>query len=432
MQSFINFLAGILGEIMESVLEPILVLFIKNLVNMLKKYLTEWIGWVLYYVYSLLLKFIDFLYKMMGFFSGSNKVAMNHNGQKTEGSLLNLLFNLDEIKTAFLVITILAVGMCIIFTIVAVTRSISDMTLENKNPVGKVLRSALKAAFSFMLIPFMCVFMLQISTLVLNGIDEALGANSNVSVANVLWLNSSMNACNTPEYNLNEGKKKNLGANDEKRKPYYYGDKSWAYDSKDLQKDFSFAKFDYISGFASAIFMIFILMGCVVIFIQRIFELLILYIVAPFFVSTMPLDDGAMFQKWKDMFIAKFFSAFGIVYSMRIFMMIVPYLVNGTIELYPSNSTISFFLKNIFIVSGAWAVYKSQNMLLRMINYEAAAANEQAGGLVSGMIGGAVGVAKSFGGSAGHRKDNKDNKQGTNSSSKKDYEKQAFESSGKK
>ena len=47
--------------------------------------------------------------------------------------------------------------------------------------------------------------------------------------------------------------------------------------------------FDYLIGFLAAIFLLFIMAVCIITFVQRIFEIVLLYIVSPYFVSTMPL-----------------------------------------------------------------------------------------------------------------------------------------------
>lgn len=396
MKGFVNYIAGIIGLVFENVLEPVLITFIQAYITFeMKRFKTFW-GWLIYWAFTGLLKLIDYFFSIFNFFAGSEDVTLTQNtydslgnvvGSKTtRGSIIEVLFEVDHIQKAFLVITIFAVGLAIVFTIVGVVKSMSDMTLEDKNPISKVLGSALKSAFTFMLVPFFCIFMIRISGLVLDGVETALSAQTKTqrpTIGTMIWVCSSMNAAKNSNYNIDTSRNpEKLGFSDSLRAPYYEGRKSWNLGSSTLTNDFTLGEFDFIMGFISAIFMLIMLMGVTLLLVRRILELLVLYMVSPFFVAMMPLDEGEMFNKWKDLFIAKFFSAFGSVFAMRIYMLVIPVIVNGGINLYPSNANIAMFLKNILILGGAWAFYKSQHMLLRILNPEAAMAAEQTTGFV--------------------------------------------------
>ena len=167
-----------------------------------------------------------------------------------------------------------------------------------------------------------------------------------------------------------------------------------------VKKDFYASNFNYVEGFVSAVLLLLILLGAVMVFIRRIFELLLLYLVSPFFVSTIPLDDGVMFKKWRELFIAKFFSGFGIIFSMRFYLLIIPAIANSNLCLYaaklPNAAVINSVLKMFLIIGGAWAVYKSQHLIMQILNPEAASADEQASALMKGIIVGSASTAASM------------------------------------
>lgn len=137
------------------------------------------------------------------------------------------------------------------------------------------------------------------------------------------------------------------------------------------------------------------------IFIRRLFELLLLYIISPLFVSTIPLDDGATFARWRELFVAKFFSGFGVIFSMRYYLLLVPSIAGDSLCLYnknlPNAVAINNVLKLFIIVGGAWAVYKSQSLILEILNKDAAMAEQQAGSLISGIIIGSATTAANLG-----------------------------------
>ena len=119
---------------------------------------------------------------------------------------------------------------------------------------------------------------------------------------------------------------------DDLRRSYLNGDKDYL-DFRDSGSDFSAAKIDYLLGFSASIFMIIMLAGVLIQFIRRLLELVLLYLVAPFFVATIPLDRGDMFKRWREMFIAKFLAGFGVIYALKIFMLLLPLIFSDNLSL---------------------------------------------------------------------------------------------------
>lgn len=379
-------LKRIIKSIFEAVFAPILKKFITDIFWEIVDLLKDVFGWVFYEIQSILLRCVDFLESVFEFFAGTSKgtVSYNNGQQHATGTVLEIFLGLDQIQKIFLVITFVAILLSLIFTIVAVIRSMSDMTLDDKNPVSKVLKSTLKSVIMFMLVPFFCIFTLRLSGVVMTGIDTALlnSGTENLSVSDVIWLASSADA-----------------GSEETRMQYVgSGYKTYGkYDYKTAEKDFELGKFDYGLGITTAAVTSLILAMSMLMFIRRIFEILVLYLVAPFFVATMPLDEGEMFKKWKDMFIAKFFSGFGGIVAMRLYLLLAPLIADKRLSLYPSNPKIDTIIRLIFIIGGAFAMYGAQPMVMRMINYEAGSAETSSMGAVGGVLNSVKGIAMGAG-----------------------------------
>lgn len=399
MDGFLKALSDVLSVVFEEIFSPVLKTFFKSVLTTLISAVKKAFAAFLYWLYTSLLNVVDFLVKIFDFFSGSEDVVYKSRAI----TVLEIFFEVGEVQKAFLAITCLAVGLSFIFTIYAVAKSISDMALEDKNPIGRVLGSALKCCFTFMLVPFLCIFMLKLSTIVLDGVETALSTrqestagnqvNHDVSLATILWLSSGMNAAKNNSYNISS--KQNIASfTDIVRNGFYNGSDHWKYGSPEVEANFYYDKFNYGIGFVSCIFVIIMLMASVLLFIRRIFEIVILYLTSPLFVSTMPLDGGGMFRKWKDLFIAKFFSAFSCVFAIRLYVMFVPVFADGTIILYPGTSEVSYFLLTLFLIGGAYAVYKSHNIILTLLHPDAAAAAKQSAGTVFTTAKAAFGIAK--------------------------------------
>ncbi len=254
-----------------------------------------------------------------------------------------------------------------------------------------------------MLIPFLCIALLQISTLVTNQAVSAFDAaqGGSTSMGTIVFLSAGLDAdkATTDRRNPVSGEAedfrsgRNPSFTDDVRNPYLKGEKDYR-DLNTVKRDFYASNFKFIEGFVSCVLLLFILAGAAITFIRRLFELLLLYLVSPFFVSTIPLDDGATFAKWRELFVAKFFSGFGVIFSMRYYMLLVPSIAGSNLCLYsmnlPNAVMINSVLKMFMILGGAWAVYKSQSLIMQIFNQEAAAMEQQSGALMSGMIIGSV------------------------------------------
>lgn len=401
--TFIDILKDIFYTLFQKVFTPI----ISDILHMYAQYIIMvlWSIWseILLVLLTVLCSLVDFIEHIFNVFAGISPVEVN----KQSTYLLDAFFQMKEVTTAFASVTVMAVIICFIFTIYKTAKSISDMALEDKNPISKVLGDGMKAAVTFMLIPFLCISLLQISSIVTNQVintfDSVQGGNT--SIGTIIFLSSGLDAdkMTTKRRDIisgqieNEQSGRNPSFTDSVRRPYLEGKKDYR-DLTVVKKDFYAANFNYVAGFASAVILLFILSGATMIFIRRLFELLLLYLVSPFFVSTIPLDDGITFAKWREMFVAKFFSGFGVIFSMRYYLMLVPSIAGNDLCLYdmslPNAVVINSILKMFLIIGGAWAVYKSQHLILQIFNPEAASADEQAGNLIKGIV---VGTATTAG-----------------------------------
>ncbi len=401
-QSLQQIFYSILSEVFTPILSDILQVFIDYFMSVIWSMWSEWLVGIL----SILCSLVDFVENIFNVFAGISPV-------KVEGRqvyLLDAFFQMREVTFAFAAITLIAVAVSFLFTIYKTAKSISDMAMEDKNPISKVLANGMKAAVTFMLIPFLCIALLQISSIVtnqaINAFDTAQGGKS--TTGTVIFLSAGLDADKATTKRKNpvtgiaeetvEGR--SPAFDDDVRKPYMTGEKDYK-SMLTVKKDFYPSNFNYLEGFASSILMLLILAGAAMMFIRRLFDLLLLYLVSPFFVATIPLDDGVTFAKWRELFVAKFFSGFGVIFSMRYYLLLVPTIAGSSLCLYsptlPGGTTINNILKLFMILGGAWAVYKSQNLIMQIMNQEAAMADQQAGALISGMIIGTASTAANLG-----------------------------------
>lgn len=129
------------------------------------------------------------------------------------------------------------------------------------------------------------------------------------------------------------------------------------------------------------------------VFIRKIIELIILYITSPLFVASMPLDGGSTFRKWREMFIGKLLSGFGIVISMNLVMIFIPMIMSSNFS-FSNNAALDATLKIIFVVGCMYAAWKSNTTILEVINPEVAAADRASALVMAAMVKMAANTAK--------------------------------------
>lgn len=383
---FIETLQEIFKGIFDSILNPILTDVLTVVIDLVGGILMDIFGELLLQALVIILSVVDFLESIFDIFSGYRDVKVS--GQSMD--LLSAFMELDQVKTAFLMVTMLAVALAFLFTIIAVGKSISDMTLDGKRPVGKVLGSGLKAALTFALVPFMVIFFLQLSTLMVRSVSDAIvgyqGVGKPPSMGTIIFLTGGLEAGRT--------QLKEPGFTDSIRNKYFTGQVSYT-NMAQVKKDFDPAQFNIVICLVCTILVIIILICSIFMFIQRIFEVLLLYIVSPLFVSTMPFDEGASFGKWRDLFVAKLFSGFGIIFTMKLYLMLVPLITSSNLVLFDDTTVAGYafvnaMLKLFIVIGGAWAAFKSQHLMLQILHPEAARSAQMATTMMMGVVAGAA------------------------------------------
>ncbi len=369
LSGFTQLLQDLIGGIFDAVLSPVLRDAFNIVLNMVEKMLADiFANWLLK-IMVMALKLIDFMESVFNVFSGISSVRVKDVSEPI--SLLEYFFRIDQVQGAFLGITIVAVVLAFMTTLFAVVRSLADTPFENRNPISTVLSQAVKAAMTFMIIPITCLFVLNMTGTAVKAINTTFNFGSaDLGVSDTIFLTVAEPAAK----------------NDNAIKTFSVRRK---YEDTDLiKRNFDIGKIDYTQAYAAMFFIFFILLASILQFIQRIFVILVLYLVSPFFVAMMPLDGGAKFKEWREMFVAHMLSAFGPILAMKIYLMLVPVMVGSDIN-YGVTGLLESAVKLLLIIGGAFAVYKSRNLLISVLNMQAAMAIDGSG-IIAAMVGGAA------------------------------------------
>lgn len=384
---FFETLGEILSGIFNEVLAPILLVILNSMVPILIDAFRTIFYDIIIELEIAVLRMIDFLVAIFDIFSGVRYIKV----QDKNYFLLQYLINSDSLFTqVFWLITILSAGLCVLFTIYTVAKSVSDGAMgQEYNSMGKILGTALRAMLMFLMIPTFMYFAISLTQTLIVYINHMLTQMSGTSqgIGTLLFLSCSLKA--------HRQEIKTVSFTDSLRIDYLDGTKHY-YDLEQVRTDFDPTRCDLMILLILEITVILIMLGSIFVFVRRIFEIIVLYIASPLFICVMPMDQGAMFGKWRDMMFAKLVSSFAPVFGMRIFLMLTPLLMGSGIT-YSGDVTQDALIKMFLVVGGCYSIYKSQFLLLEIISPEAA---QQAKSNVMAIVGMATGGARMVAGLA--------------------------------
>lgn len=397
MDPVFNFVGGLLNTAFTWLFRTILTPILKNVLIPLSieiaKLILEALSGVFYGLMAEVWRFLDSMEQAYNIFIGIDPVTIT-TGEKTSDpmTLLEALYSIQTIRNAFWYIFVVALVMLFMFTIYSVAKSIFDLETEKPHTVSHVMNSFLRACVQFLIVPLFVLFMIRFSGVLVTTLDNAVketGSSANATIGSTLFVISSLDASTKSEYNISTASaemKTKLGIEDDARRDYYtngskkHPEKTY-WNTEQVEEDFVYSKFDFIVGFGVGAFVFIVMVSNSVVFIQRIFDMLLLYLAAPFFVSTMPLDDGERFKRWRELFLGKSISGLGGIVAMKLYLLIVPIVISGNItftSLASESTETTYVLKILFLLGGAWAATKSGSMVTGLISSAAGSSENQA------------------------------------------------------
>ena len=397
----LKFLSGlletVLGWIFNNVLGPLLQTILWPIIKGTIDLILEVLSGIFYSVFADMMTFINSLQNSFDYFSGVKEVTVvSGNSHKT--TLLMAIFEQSAVQKTFLILMAFSIFLCLLISVIAVARASMDLDGENHRNVSRVMKSLAKAMFQFLLVQFSCLFVLTLGGAVLKSVKTASQytisaensgkAQGEVRISNILFAISSLDAAKPggEDKNLSDirGKNENLDILKGKRGEFYFG-RLDPTNKEEVEKYFKLGKMDYLIGYGMGIFFVIILAIVLCKFMTRIFEVVLLYVISPFFVAMMPLDDGEKFKGWQDLFVGKIFSGYGTVIAMQIYLLICPYVMSGNIIFGKTTAEGDYIIKLIFIGGGAFAVLKAGQTLTALLSQNAGMKEEQTGMMAHGL-----------------------------------------------
>lgn len=362
-----------------------------------------------------ILKLVDGLMEIFSAISGITDVT--YKGEKV--NIIEFLAGDSTVNTIFWCIFILSIGLTCIFTIAALIKNMINSQRNVSTIVGKFFL-ALLGTMAMLTVLFL-IILISNSLLVL--------VSQVFQIGNTTKLSSALfNACAGDwinGYSVSEFDVSKLGVKEifgDYTTGFVFPD-SWKYNGMVNPDNFLYLP-SLIAGIALAIALVVAILNLA----KRVYEIIFMYFVMPMSMSTLPLDDGARFKTWRETFITKIVIAYGTVFSVNIFILLLPLITRMRIDEVGGFGNSMFVI--FMIVGGAMVIPAGQALFcklfgqaddmhaggnfLRSAFYGSRMLGAATFGLAHKVIHGGVGIGKAI---ANHRK-NKSGDSGEDSSDK--------------
>lgn len=337
----------------------------------------DWFWEFLYGISKTIFRLIDGLIGCANKLCGIETISFE--GEETD--FMSYLMFSDEIGFAFRISAILATILLVIFSVFAIIRSISKDKAEG-TPTQIAIK-AFKTLLMFFLVPAVVIAFMVIGNAFVMALYKATTQGSSSLGAflfSVFAEDGGMPADIALLFRTGE-------------LDYTNTELVWGY--MDLS-NYSFV-FSWLAGGV----VLFSIGSAMLIFVDRVISIVILYIAAPFSISTTMIDDGARFKLWRDQFLAKFIMGYGMILAINIYALICGLIMKQGVEFFADNTFFNLIMKLLLIAGGAIALQKSMALVGNLVSQGAGSNELRDNALTTGKLASlAMGGAKSIGGFA--------------------------------
>lgn len=313
----------------------------------------------LYSIFSCICWLVDFIKDIFYKLCGIDTVEIN--GE--QGDLLTNLITSDIIKKVFLTITIIGVILLVIFTIIAIIKS----NYQKDMSLSKVLSKSAQSVIVAICIPLTVLAGIILANTVMSSINTAMNAYESTA-------HSSIGG----QFLVTIGNGSYIGISDRSQVEAMFVNGTLDYTNLNVVKAYyNINSMNYFIGLLGGLVILIMFVLSSLTFVQRIFDVILLYILSPISISTIPLDDGNRFKNWKDMMISKILSAYGIILVMNLFFLIIPqvYQIN-----FFNNDFQNGVVYILFLIGGSFAVTKASRVITSLCG------GQQTGGELASMF----------------------------------------------
>ncbi len=329
------------------------------------------------------LRLIDGIMEIFSAIAGITDVTVQ--GERV--NIIEYLVGDSTVGTIFWCVFILAVGLTCIFGIVALVKNMIANNRNISSIIGKIGLSLLGTMAMLLVV----ILGILISNSLLTLVAEIFQIGNTTKLSNALFnacVGEWLNGFSVAEIDItNCSVSQILG--DYNATALGIWPTSWKCNGMVNPNTFL-----YLPSMIAAIALMIALVVAIINLAKRVYEIVLLYIIMPVSMATLPLDDGAKFKMWRETFVTKIILAYGTVFSVNIFILLLPLLSRMHLDGVGGFGNSMFII--FMIIGGAMVIPAGQNLFARLFG---TADDMHAGGsfLHSAFYGGRIAGAMTFG-----------------------------------
>ena len=273
-------------------------------------------------VFLWILRAIDGIMELFSALSGITKI--NYQGEQI--NLVEFLVGDSTVSKVFWCVFILAIGLGCVFAIIALVKNMLANNRNISSIVGKFFLGMLGTLV--MLIVVILGIIISNSLLVL--IAEIFNIDTSVRLSETLFnicVGDWLNGYSVAEIDFNTITVRDILGEYDPNTVFGVFPTSWKMNGMINPNTFM-----YFPALLMIFGVGFALIKAIAKLVKRVYELIFMYVTMPMFMSTLPLDDGARFNTWRETFVTKVVLTYGTVFSVSIFVLILPMISEMQID----------------------------------------------------------------------------------------------------
>lgn len=310
----------------------------------------DWFYEFLYSISKTIFRLVDGLMLCANKLCGTDDITID--GESTD--FLTYLFKSEQISFAFKIASLIGIIVLVFFTIFAIIRTITKEKVEGTP--GQICFKALKAFLMFLFVPAVMLGTIWVGNTIMMAMYKAT-SNGSASIGNFLFGAFAQDG----------------GMSSSAVEQFLSG--ILDYNNTALVSQYmNLSNFSFFFSWLAGGVVLFTLASSLFLFVDRVISIIILFIVSPFSISTYVLDDGAHFKLWRDQILVKFFTGYGCIIALNIYMLIVQLTLNPALVFFPNSEFGNLVMKLLLIGGGALTLKKSMALIGNLVSNGAGSA----------------------------------------------------------
>ena len=294
-----------------------------------------------------------------------------------EIDILSYFLFSDNVVFAFSVSALLATILLVIFSVFMILRTITKDKAEGTP--AQIAIKAFKHLLMFFFVPAVIVAFIYLGNAFLKAIYSALIGGVS-SIGSYLFASFAVKGGMDPE----TAELFRTGVLD-------YND-TLAVSEAMIKSNATIADYPSVFSLIAGLVILFGIGSAMFVFVDRVIAIVLLYIAAPISISSSVLDDGARFKLWRDQFLIKFLTAYGMILALNIYAMVCGLVMDPEFAFFDDPNA-DRIMKLLVIGGGAWSVQKAMALVGNLISQGAGSNELRDHTLTAGRLAGKVGGA---------------------------------------